>query len=218
MTPAKSTNRGRHKHGVIGLTGSIGSGKSTAASLFQEMGAVVIDADCLAHRAVEPGSLALIKVIEAFGKTYISEDGSLLRKELSALIFSDPKSRLKLEEIVHPEIRRLFTEQLKEISARFAAPALVIYSAPLLFESRQNYPELQYIVLISASRQTCIRRVVSRDHCPPEYAARIYDAQLPREIKELKADFIIKNEGSLEELGCRVKALYNRLVCAPDKG
>ena len=195
---------------VIGLTGSIGSGKSEAAQAFSVLGAAIIDADLLAREVVAPGTPGLTQVRKEFGDAFIDHTGALKRKALGKLVFSDPSARAKLEDILHPLIRALYLERLE--TARRSNPPLIVYVVPLLFESRFAYPELDAIVVVSASEPTCIARIVQRDGCTQDEAVLRYRSQMPMERKVKQSDYVLRNDGSREELATQVANLFQKLT------
>ena len=197
---------------VVGLTGSIGAGKSQVAGFLQDLGAAVIDADHLAREAVQPHSAACTQIAKALGNDFISAQGSLERVKLAEHIFANPEAKSKLEQIVHPRVRAAFRSSLEQIIRAPQAPRLIVFVAPLLLESRQPYPELEKIILVSATKQTCLSRVARRGRYPPALAEKIYNSQLPDEIKKRQADYVICNEGTLDELRLEVEKLYRKLV------
>lgn len=201
---------------IVGLTGNIGSGKSEAALEFQSLGARVIDADMLAREAVLPGGEALREISSAFGPAVIFPSGELNRQELGRIIFSDPQQRRRLEDILHPRIRALYLQRLAEACS--APTPLVVYVVPLLFESRFSYPELDAIVVVSAPKELAIQRVISRDKCSKPLAEQKYAAQIPIEDKERKADFVIRNDGSLESLRLQVRSVFAKVAAADPPG
>jgi dephospho-CoA kinase len=196
---------------VVALTGGIGSGKSQVARLFAEWGAVVVDADDLAREVVAPGSPGLAKTAEAFGAQILKADGSLDRAALGSMVFSDETRRKKLEEILHPLIRRLWLSRLKTLQETSSA-SLIIYTLPLFFESEAEYPEVQRIVHVAAPEQLRISRVTTRDGSTEENVKARIKAQLPDEEKNSRSDFVIVNDGTYEELRQRARAVFDALV------
>lgn len=199
---------------VVGLTGSIGTGKSQAADIFKECGAVILDADLLAREAVRPGAKALEEIKAAFGAKYITPAGELDRRALGELVFSNEAARMKLEDILHPRIRELYLQRLNQAKSATPPPALILYVVPLLFESRFAYPELDAIVVVSASKEQSIERIVSRDNCSREHAEKRYASQLPIATKERKADYVVRNDGSLADLKVKVQKVYSDILHA----
>jgi dephospho-CoA kinase len=192
---------------LVGLTGGIGSGKSTVARLLEKLGAVVFDADLLAREAVEPGTPGHAAVIERFGADVLAPGGELDREALASVVFADPSARRDLEEIVHPEVRRLFAEGSE---AYRDTDRVVVFSAPLLVETGMH-TAFEVLVVVSATVATQIERLMrQRGMSEPSIRARI-DAQAPLEDKAAAADFLVDNEGSLDELESQVEQLWNDL-------
>jgi len=192
---------------LVGLTGGIGSGKSTVARLLEKRGAVVFDADLLAREAVEPGTPGHAAVIERFGADVLAPGGELDREALASIVFADPSARRDLEEIVHPEVRRLFAEGSE---AYRDTDRVVVFSAPLLVETGMH-TAFEVLVVVSATVATQIERLMhQRGMSEPSIRARI-DAQAPLEDKAAAADFLVDNEGSLDELESQVEQLWNDL-------
>lgn len=192
---------------LVGLTGGIGSGKSTVARLLEKRGAVVFDADLLAREAVEPGTPGHAAVIERFGADVLAPGGELDREALASIVFADPAARRDLEQIVHPEVRRLFAEGSE---AYRDTDRVVVFSAPLLVETGMH-TAFEILVVVSATVATQIERLMrQRGMSEPSIRARI-DAQAPLEDKAAVADFLVDNEGSLDELESQVEQLWNDL-------
>jgi dephospho-CoA kinase len=196
---------------LVGLTGGIGSGKSTVARLLEKRGAVVFDADLLAREAVEPGTPGHAAVIERFGADVLAPGGELDREALASIVFADPAARRDLEQIVHPEVRRLFAEGSE---AYRDTDRVVVFSAPLLVETGMH-TAFEILVVVSATVATQIERLMrQRGMSEPSIRARI-DAQAPLEDKAAAADFLVDNEGSLDELESQVEQLWNDLSTRP---
>jgi dephospho-CoA kinase len=196
---------------LVGLTGGIGSGKSTVARLLEKRGAVVFDADLLAREAVAPGTPGHAAVIERFGADVLAPGGELDREALASIVFADPSARRDLEQIVHPEVRRLFAEGSE---AYRDTDRVVVFSAPLLVESGMH-TAFEILVVVSATVATQIERLMrQRGMSEASIRARI-DAQAPLEDKAAAADFIVDNEGSLDELESQVERLWNDLAARP---
>jgi dephospho-CoA kinase len=192
---------------LVGLTGGIGSGKSTVARLLEKRGAVVFDADLLAREAVEPSTPGHAAVIERFGADVLAPGGELDREALASIVFADPAARRDLEQIVHPEVRRLFAEGSE---AYRDTDRVVVFSAPLLVETGMH-TAFEVLVVVSATVATQIERLMrQRGMSEPSIRARI-DAQAPLEDKAAAADFLVDNEGSLDELESQVEQLWNDL-------
>ena len=192
---------------LVGLTGGIGSGKSTVARMLEERGAVVFDADLLAREAVEPGTPGHAAVIERFGADVLAPGGELDREALASIVFADPSARRDLEQIVHPEVRRLFAEGSE---AYHDTDRIVVFSAPLLVESGMH-TAFEILVVVSATVATQIERLMrQRGMSEAAIRARI-DAQAPLEDKAAVADFLVDNEGTLAELQSQVERLWHDL-------
>ena len=192
---------------LVGLTGGICSGKSTVARMLEERGAVVFDADLLAREAVEPGTPGHAAVIERFGADVLAPGGELDREALASIVFADPAARRDLEQIVHPEVRRLFAEGSE---AYHDTDRIVVFSAPLLVESGMH-TAFEILVVVSATVATQIQRLMrQRGMSEPSIRARI-DAQAPLEDKAAVADFLVDNEGTLAELQSQVERLWHDL-------
>jgi len=196
---------------LVGLTGGIGSGKSTVARLLEKRGAVVFDADLLAREAVEPGTPGHAAVIERFGADVLAPGGELDREALASIVFADPSARRDLEEIVHPEVRRLFAEGSE---AYRDTDRVVVFSAPLLVETGMH-TAFEILVVVSATVATQIERLMrQRGMSEASIRARI-EAQAPLEDKAAVADFLVDNEGTLDELESQVDRLWNDLSARP---
>jgi dephospho-CoA kinase len=192
---------------LVGLTGGIGSGKSTVARMLEERGAVVFDADLLAREAVEPGTPGHTAVIERFGADVLAPGGELDREALASIVFADPSARRDLEQIVHPEVRRLFAEGSE---AYRDTDRIVVFSAPLLVESGMH-TAFEILVVVSATVATQIERLMrQRGMSEAAIRARI-DAQASLEDKAAVADFLVDNGGTLAELESQVERLWHDL-------
>jgi dephospho-CoA kinase len=192
---------------LVGLTGGIGSGKSTVARMLELRGAVVFDADALARQAVEPGTPGHDAVVERFGANVLGPGGELDREALASIVFADPAARRDLEAIVHPEVRRLFAEGCE---AYRDDDVVVVFSAPLLVETGMH-TAFEVLVVVSIPVETQMERLL-RDRAMREDSIRArIAAQAPLEEKAAVADVIVDNEGTLEELEGQVDRLWNDL-------
>lgn len=182
---------------VIGLTGGIASGKSTVARLLAAHGAAVIDADQLARDVVAKGTVGLAEIVKTFGPEVLASDGTLDRAKLGTLVFADESKRKKLEAITHPLIG---LEGLRRMALLQEGPApYIVYEAALLVETGRHdtFPAL---VVVAVSPETQLARLVHRDGLPEERALERIASQLPMEKKTDVATWVIRNDGSLEEL------------------
>ena len=187
-------NRSRIR--IIGLTGGIASGKSSIAAFFEEHGVPVIDADQLARAAVLPGSRVMERIATIFGNDVLAADGSLQRKKLAALVFVSEKKRQQLEEILHPEIRRLAEEQIATATAE--RHKLLVYMAPLLIEAGAT-DRVDEIWVVTVRPQVQLERLMRRDGISRDEALKIIAAQMPLAEKELYGKVVIDNSGTAVE-------------------
>ena len=183
---------------VIGLTGGIASGKSTVTDILKKrFNYIVIDADQLARQAVEPGSAGLRKISAAFGNEVIDENRELNRSMLGEIIANDPQAREKLNAVIHPEIKKLYDQQIK-FYQDLGMPT-VFFDCPLLFETNlQN--TVDEIILVVADKAIRIKRIMERDGLSEEQAVKRIEMQMSDEEKIPLADIIIENNGSKEDL------------------
>jgi len=193
---------------LVGLTGNIASGKSTVARLLAERGAVVIDADILARRAVEPDTPALRAIVERWGERMLAGDGTLDRAALREIVFEHAEELEVLNGIVHPEVARLRDEEVA--AARARGERLVVCDIPLLFE-RQLTDEFNFLVLVDAPRSVRLERLVNDRGLSHDEAMKMIAAQMPAELKRARADFVIENDSDLSALGRRVNELWSVL-------
>ena len=192
----------------VAITGSVASGKSSLARIWAREGVPVVSADELARAVVEPGTPGLEAVITAFGPGFLREDGTLDRDALRDLVFRDPPSRRKLEEILHPLIGALRDEWMTR-EGGMGLP-LVVAEIPLLFESGTE-GEFDVIVFVDAPAVERLRRLTLLRGLEEGEARRIMDAQMPSEEKLTRSTFVIHNSGSEEELEVRALALLDLL-------
>ncbi|MEG9225698.1 dephospho-CoA kinase [Aeromicrobium sp. Sec7.5] len=190
----------------VGLTGGIGSGKSTVSALLRDHGAVVVDYDRIAREVVEPGSPALDAIVERFGPGVLAADGSLDRPALGAIVFADEASRRDLEGITHPAVRA----RAAELEAGADTADVVVHDIPLLAESGGRGP-YDVVVVVDVPVEVQVERLVrDRGMSPDEARARI-DAQASRDDRAAVADVVVDNSGSLEELTAAVRDLWQEL-------
>ena len=187
---------------TVGVTGGIGSGKSSAADRFRQLGVPVIDADVVARQIVEPGMPALQEIINTFGESVASDRGKLDRAALRKIIFSDSSRKSQLEAILHPRIYDEILRLLSELSTPYA-----IVVIPLLAESKREYP-LDRILVIDVPSDVQISRVTTRDGQSTEEVERIISSQASRYSRLAIADDVIENIGSKDDLYERVDAMH----------
>jgi dephospho-CoA kinase len=190
----------------IGLTGGIGSGKSTVSRLLAERGAIIVDADAIAREVVEPGTPGLAAVAEAFGAGILAADGSLDRPALAAVVFADPEQRRKLDGIVHPLVRARAT------ALAGAAPpdAVLVNDVPLLAETGQA-SSYDLVVVVEADAETRVARLVQRGLTAEDARARMA-VQASDEQRRAIADVVLDNSGTPEQLAAQVERLWAERV------
>ena len=193
---------------IVGLTGSVGTGKSTVTNFFRELGAYIIDWDELAREVTRPHLRAWKEIVEYFGKDFLNEDLTINRQKLAEIVFSDKEKVAKLNQIVHPEVFKedeRITNEIKSLDP----DALIIKDIPLLFElTRPIF--VDKVVVVSASEQTQLRRLEEKGMSREDAQSRI-KSQLPLEEKIKSADFVINNDGPLEETKKQVEEIYSSL-------
>lgn len=188
---------------LVGLTGGIGSGKSTVARMLRSRGAVVLDADMLARDAVERGTAGFEKVIARFGDAVISPDGTLDRASLASTVFADESARADLESIVHPEVRRAIAEA---VAMRADTDEVIVVDSPLLIETgaHEGFP---VVIVVTAPAQERVARLQARGMVRDDIRARMA-AQMPLEDKVAYADVVLDNGGSEPDLEGQVERLW----------
>lgn len=193
---------------LVGLTGNIGSGKSTVAQLLSERGATIIDADVLARRAVETGTAAFDKIVTRWGSAVLAPDGHLDRAALRRIVFADHEQLEELNQMVHPEVERLRARLLEQ--ARKRGDRIVVCDIPLLFE-RHMTDAFDRIILVDAHRAVRLERLVTERGLRETEAMDMIAAQMPAELKRARADFVIDNDGTLMQLERRVQDVWTAL-------
>jgi dephospho-CoA kinase len=194
---------------LVGLTGGIGSGKSSVTEMFKDEGAYVIDFDYLARVVVEPDTPAWRDIIDYFGPKILSPDRTLNRSKLAEIVFSDAQSRKALEGFTHSRIFEKQDSLLEDIKIK-DPNAIVIVDVPLLFELSLN-KKFDKIILVYVSRDVQIERAIKRDALHKEEVEKRLKAQIPIEEKTLLSDYIINNEGSLKNTKDQVKKVIREL-------
>lgn len=194
---------------IVGLTGGIGSGKSTVARFFRELGVPIIDADQVAREVVEPGTEGLAEVVAAFGEDVLDGEGRLDRAVLGERVFGDDEARKQLEKILHPRIGAASMEKLMELSHQGHAYAL--YEAALLVENGSNRM-MNALVVVAVDESTQLARVQARDELDEDAARARIASQLPLSEKVAVADYVIQNDGSLDATQRRVDEVHRELL------
>jgi len=193
---------------LVGLTGNIASGKSTVAKLFGQWGATLIDADVLARQAVNVGTPAYHAIVERWGEGVTAPDGLIDRQELRQRVFSDSEQLEALNAIVHPEVQRL-RDQLVD-DARRRGDRIVVCDIPLLFE-RRLAEQFDRIVLVDAPRPVRMDRLVRARGLETTEAMKMIASQMPAELKRARADYLIDNNGTQQELEFRAREVWEAL-------
>ena len=181
----------------IGLTGRIATGKSTTLRQWQQAGAAGIDTDELAHQTLAPNTPTWDEVVRTFGREILNEDQTINRRSLGDMVFADEQKRLALNRIIHPVVRRMWTEEIEKLERTGKAEAVVV-SIPLLYEVAAE-TEFDCVVVVGCSEQTQLARLAQKGLSESQARARIR-AQWPVQQKMDKADFVIWNDGSLRVL------------------
>lgn len=183
-------------HMIIGLTGSIATGKSTVAKMLKEHGLPIVDADVVARQVVEPGTETLKQIAQAFGPEVIKEDGSMDREKVGSIIFHQPDQRQVLNGIIHPAIRAEMLRQRDEHLAK--GEPHVVMDIPLLFESKLQH-FVEKILVVSVTEENQLRRLMERNGLTEEEARARIATQLPIQVKVQEADAVVYNDGSIEQ-------------------
>lgn len=181
---------------IIGLTGGIASGKSTVSAYLAELGAIIIDADKIAHEIMEKGKTAYWQIIEAFGREILAENGEIDRSRLGKIVFNELEKKKILEEITHPQVIREMREKIEEYRAE---NKVIVLDIPLLFEAGLEFM-VDEIWVVYVDRGTQLQRLMARDGLSYEEANKRIQAQMSLEKKRDLADFVINNKGNIEDL------------------
>ncbi len=194
---------------LIGLTGSMASGKSTVAAMLKKAKVPVIDADDLARRVCDISSPSLKKIVEKFGSGVLNQDGSLNRSALGAFVFNDQRALKELEEILHPAIHQLYLEELTYLKDK--GERIVVYMAPLLFEKKLE-TSFDKTILVTAPDAVLLKRAAKRDNMSYDEANKRLSQQMSTQQKALIADEIINNNGTKEELFMQLKEVWQKIA------
>lgn len=190
----------------VGLTGGVGSGKSTVAAMLAHHGAGVVDADAISHQLTQPGGAAIAALRASFGAEAIAADGSLDRARMRTRVFSDPAARAQLEAVLHPLIRTAMGEHAAE-QIKDGSP-YVVFVIPLLAESGSRRATMHRVLLVDCSKAIQLARVRSRPGVSPTIARKIIDAQATRQQRLAIADDVLMNEAPLADIEPRVQRLH----------
>ena len=192
---------------TVGLTGGIGSGKTTVANMFAELGAYLVDTDLIAHALTKENGAAISAIEDAFGSEFILPSGAMNREKMRQHVFSQPNEKKRLEAILHPLIR-----EKTELAANASTGIYTIFVVPLLVESGSWRQRVSRVLVIDCSEQTQLQRVMSRNGMGQKQVLAIMQTQASREQRLKAADDIIPSEGSLEEIKLKVRRLHDKYV------
>lgn len=192
---------------IIGLTGSIGTGKSTISKMIAQLQIPVIDADKIAREVVEPGAIAHEKIAAAFGETVFYQDQTLNRQALGEIVFSDEKKRVKLNSIIHPEIRKEMLNQ-RDAYVHDNVPCIVM-DIPLLFESKLTH-FIDKVMVVAVDEHVQLERIIERDHSSEAEAKQKINAQIAIDKKTSMAHAVIDNNGTVEASYQQLKTILDR--------
>jgi dephospho-CoA kinase len=194
---------------VLGITGGIGSGKSTVAFLFAQLGAAVIDADKIARRLLWQNGICFPTVVALFGKKILT-GGRIDRKKLASIVFGDSVQRRKLEEIIHPQVKRMIRQRILGLQKKRSIP-LIVAEIPLLYEAGLDQ-EVDKVIVVQAEHEQQIHRSARKGTWSPEVIEQRIKAQMPMSQKLKKADFIIDNRGTIHQTKQQVRAIWDCYV------
>ena len=195
---------------LVGLTGSIATGKSTVSRMFAHLGARVLDADLLAREVVMPGQPAYLKIVEEFGQGVVQDDGTLDRKALGAIVFAEPARRKRLEEITHPAIAAR-QQRILSVLDEEAFEGIVIWDVALLFETG-GVAKMDRVVVVATDPETELARLMARDGMAEADARARIASQMPVAEKAKRAHYVIDNSGDRIQTEGQVKAVYEALL------
>lgn len=192
---------------AVGLTGGIGSGKTTVAGLFASQGAGLVDTDEISHRLTAPAQPAITEIARKFGPQFVAADGSLDRVQMRNLVFADPSARKDLEAILHPLIRQESTRQIRASTAPY-----VVVVVPLLIETAAYRGMMGRILVVDCEPETQVRRVMERSGLSRNEVLSIIASQVSRQKRLREADDVIRSDGGLETLQAQVNPLHLRYL------
>ena len=195
---------------IIGLTGGIASGKSTVSRALQDLGAIIIDADEVAHAIIEPGKPAWEDIVEHFGTEVLNPDQTIDREKLGAIVFNDPARLQVLNQITHPRVGEQFKQMIKNIKSQ-QSDAVLFIEVPLLYETHMDRI-CDEVWVVWVDEETQIQRLMKRDGLSREDALKRIDAQMSLDEKAKRADVVIDNSFSIEETIETATKYYNNII------
>ncbi len=194
---------------IIGLTGGIGSGKTTVSNLFESLGVPIIDTDVIARELVDNDLSVLAEITDAFGKTILDKNGLLDRNKLAKIVFNQKQKKQQLEKILHPKIRIEVEKAIKVCREKLNRPRYIIVVIPLLFET--NFHQLiDKILVVVANEENKIKRIIQRDGRSPEDILSIIKSQVSDSKRISEADDIIENNCDIKELEGKIQELHHK--------
>jgi len=193
---------------IVGMTGGIGSGKSEAARLFAEFGVPIVDVDLISHQLTASGQSTLLEITKAFGQSILYDDGNLNIAALREKVFTNIESRKKLESILHPAI---FNKAIELLERNVSAPYQIL-AIPLLFESERYLEIISRSLVIDSTPEMQITRAALRDAIPASEIQKIINVQMPRTLRNSKADDIILNDGTIADLSEKVRQSHEKYI------
>ncbi len=199
---------------VVGLTGGIGSGKSTVSALLATKGAVVVDADAVVHDLQRPGTAVFEAMVDRFGNGIVAADGSLDRSAVAAIAFNDPAALADLNGIVHPAVGAEIVRRMDELST---TDAVVVLDVPLMVESARGYP-VAGLIVVDVDPEVAVRRLVEQRGMREVDARARIARQASREERRARADVVIDNSGSLDDLAAQVDRAWRWIEALPAPG
>lgn len=194
---------------VIGLTGGVGTGKSTVSQYLQELGAVLLDADKVGHESYRPHTPTWKDLVAAFGRDILQPNEEIDRKKLGTIVFSDPKQLARLNGIVHPRMREMMREKLEQL--RKQGVQVVVLEAAILIEANWT-PLVDEVWVMDVTEEAVVRRLQKRNGWSEEQIRARMRSQMPREERLAKADVVVNTDGSLDEVRERVRGLWKQHV------
>jgi dephospho-CoA kinase len=196
---------------VVGLTGGIGSGKSTVSALLAAKGAVVVDADVVVHELQRPGTAVFEAMVDRFGNGIVAADGSLDRSAVADIVFNDPDALADLNGIVHPAVGAEIVRRMDELST---TDAVVVLDVPLMVESARGYP-VAGLIVVDVDPDVAVRRLVEKRGMREDDARARIARQASREERRARADVVIENSGSLDDLAAQVDRAWRWIEALP---
>jgi dephospho-CoA kinase len=196
---------------VVGLTGGIGSGKSTVSALLAAKGAVVVDADAVVHELQRPGTAVFEAMVDRFGNGIVAADGSLDRSAVADIVFNDPDDLADLNGIVHPAVGAEIVRRMDELST---TDAVVVLDVPLMVESARGYP-VAGLIVVDVDPEVAVRRLVEQRGMREDDARARIARQASREERRARADVVIENSGSLDDLAAQVDRAWRWIEALP---